>query len=117
MEIKLDFNEENINYMWHTGSKSFVSAQLTRFAGESKDIAEIIKYELAHPKDENPNGASSEAACLRFCDTYLEAKIYQSYCKAKYPNTFILSDEATGEWCVWVPEPLFKDEKKKRGIA
>lgn len=99
MKIKLEFNAKDVGYLVHTGSNSFVSRQQERFHVYSGiKLEDIVKYEEDYPKKSS----------LWFCDTYLEAKIYQSYYKNMYPNTSILGDEFSeaGEWCIWVPAPM-----------
>ena len=114
MEIKLDFNDEEIEYLCHTGSWSFVSLQKDRFfdLNDGKDISAILEYEKNNVVDYySPNGETYSKSQLRSTDNFLSAKVYATYHSKKYINCYILSDEVTGEWCVWIPEPLSTEEK------
>jgi len=109
MEIKLDFNDEEIEYLCHSGSWSFVSLQKDRFfdLNDGEDISAIIEYEKNNVVDYySPNGETYSKSQLRFASSFLDAKVYATHYSKKYGNCYILSDEATGEWCVWIPEPL-----------
>jgi hypothetical protein len=109
MEIKLGFNDEEIEHLCHTGSWSFVSHQKDRFSdlNDGKDISAIVEYEKNNIVDYySPNGETYSKSQLRSTDGFLSAKVYATYHSKKYSNCYILSDEATGEWCVWIPEPL-----------
>ena len=109
MKIKLDFNDEEIEYLCHSGSWSFVSLQKDRFfdLNDGKDISAIIEYEKNNVVDYySPNGETYSKSQLVFVGSFLDAKVYATYHSKKYSNCYILSDEATGEWCVWIPEPL-----------
>ena len=133
MEIKLDFNDEEIEYLCHSGSWSFVSLQKDRFSdlNDGEDISAIIEYEKNNVVDYySPNGETYSKSQLRFASSFLDAKVYATHYSKKYgiarqnklydeakaqgligrkfkiSKCYILSDEATGEWCVWIPEPL-----------
>ena len=109
MEIKLNFNDEEIEYLCHSGSWSFVSLQKDRFfdLNDGKDIDVIVEYEKNNVVDYySPNGETYSKSQLRFASSFLDAKVYATHYSKKYSKCYILSDEATGEWCVWIPEPL-----------
>tara|TARA_R110001592_G_scaffold227571_1_gene483837 strand:- start:40 stop:384 length:345 start_codon:yes stop_codon:yes gene_type:complete len=109
MEIKLDFNDEEIEYLCHSGSWSFVSLQKDRFSdlNDGEDISAIIEYEKNNVVDYyKPDAETYSRSQLRVADNFLDAKVYHAYHSKKHNDCFILSDEATGEWCVWIPEPL-----------
>ena len=113
MEVTLEFNDQEIEYLCHTGSWSFVSSGTDRFVdlNDSKDIATILEYEKNNVVDyyKPISGETYSRSQLRFTDSFLCAKIYHAYYSKKHDNCFILSDEATGDWCVWIPEPLYEE--------
>tara|TARA_E500000305_G_scaffold89565_2_gene76640 strand:+ start:526 stop:864 length:339 start_codon:yes stop_codon:yes gene_type:complete len=110
MEIKLDFNENEIDMLHHTRSASFVLNQKDRFfdLNSGKDLAEIVKYE----KDNtiSYDGKTKPKATLYYLDNFVSAKIFATYTSKKYDcKCYILLDEvdmATSQWVVWVPEPF-----------
>ena len=90
MEIKLDFNENEIDMLSHTISASFVLNQKDRFSdlNSGKDLAEIIKYEKENISDEPIKSPMSKKqydairqpkSTLYYINDFVSAKIFATY--------------------------------------
>ena len=103
--MKIEFSEEEISYLNHTRCFGFVADQPERFFCIQEDgLEKIIEWE----KTKKIENGMCKSSSLAFFSTFLEAKIYQSHYKDKHEHCYILHDEGgTGEWCVWLPVPLY----------
>ena len=108
MEIKLDFNENEIDMLYHTRNWSIVAKHENRFSDlEQGNLAKIVKYE----KDNtiSYDGKTKPKATLYYLDNFVSAKIFATYTSKKYDcKCYILIYEKVNgsDWVVWVPEPF-----------
>jgi len=87
MKLELRFNKSEIDLLWHTGSKSFLLNDITRF-----ELIDEIQSEYVLETE------NSQKCYLRWCDSFIEAKILATLLPSK---TVIMWDVNLEDWCVW----------------
>lgn len=99
MIIKMDFNEKEIEYLSHTACKSFYTQQPDRFEVLSDRFAEMGWKTMLYAEH-------AGRGCFKWFDSFLDAKIYQSYYqKTEGNDSLILWDTADDYgYCLWIDE-------------
>ncbi len=88
--IKLHFTAEEMDLLWHYGCRSFIEEQTDRF-------------EFIHGEDKDIILSTKENSYLRFCDSFLDAKVLACLLEKE---SIIVFDLNQSEWCVWSLKPI-----------
>ena len=102
IELKIKFDDAIARRLWHTGMRSFYIEQFERFEIIEDSCTDSEKVYLTI----NQSELEGRGVFLWF-DTYLEAKVYQSYYNQAIGNdSVLLWDECdpSAEYTLWVDE-------------
>jgi hypothetical protein len=102
MEIKLEFYERDITFLYHSRCPSFVLEQPDRFilfdSGGQASCHPFIKM-----------NSEKNASSLLFCKSFLEAKILMAFYESseKYSPIMLFDEyDSSDIWVIWINIPF-----------
>lgn len=98
----MDFNETEIEYLNHTSCRSFYTQQPDRFEVLSDRCAEMGLNSILAAEH-------AGRGCFKWFDSFLDAKIYQSYYQQTQGNDSVLLWDLADDYghCLWIDEEGF----------
>ena len=106
MKIELDFTQSEIKQLSHPRMKSFIAKQTDRF-WPSEDVSRALEIEVQEDK-----------GILCWCETLVDAKIFQTYWQQKGLTAILLGDEAEDfDYCVFLDVTMEKYGEVNDGVA